>query len=226
LPIVYLLHGRWDDDTSWVDAEGGDAARAVERLVSAGKIPPVILVMPYLFPAPASERSYEEARNLAASWAWRLREGVASEYRVNTRHAAIAGLSFGGRLALDLGFGVLRSREWGPEPPTAIASLSGALGLDPGLDSASDDAIEGMLERRWPELVVRDGRAWKLLYLSAGTSPHGREPLEQAELLSRALQRCRIPHVLARRPGGHDWKSWRERLPEVLTSFAEAGALR
>jgi len=43
-PVVYLLHGRTDDHTAWI--QFGEMQRIVDKGIHSGKIAPMIIVMP------------------------------------------------------------------------------------------------------------------------------------------------------------------------------------
>src|SRR5215471_15857328 len=45
-PVVYFLHGLWNDHTSWTVARYGNLQEQVDRMIAEKKIPEIIMVHP------------------------------------------------------------------------------------------------------------------------------------------------------------------------------------
>lgn len=89
-PAVYLLHGLASTDSQWDDLGADEAA---DRLISAGAVPPLILVMPWEQSGQPLEQAITEA----------LIPEIEARYRTSAQRA-IGGISRGGGLALQIGF--------------------------------------------------------------------------------------------------------------------------
>ncbi len=96
-PILYLLHGQNFDEDQWLRI---GATRTADRLIAAGEIPPLIIVMPFdhSFKQP-SEYKFDEA------FLTLLLPRIDADYRTrpDRQHRAIGGLSRGGAWAIHLG---------------------------------------------------------------------------------------------------------------------------
>ena len=112
-PVLYLLHGMGDGDATW--ASVGRAGFIMDNLIAAKKAKPMIVVMP------AGHTRSTDAELRAQAWAARgddefikdfeedIMPYVEHHYRVRAdrQDRAIAGLSMGGRQALEIGMGHL-----------------------------------------------------------------------------------------------------------------------
>jgi S-formylglutathione hydrolase FrmB len=122
LPVLYLLHGHGDDETAWL--EKGRIAETLDRLIAAGRIAPLMVVMPM-----AGDSWYvDDARGhdgfgaVAHAMASDLVAGIDARYRTDAcrERRAIGGLSMGG-------FGAVLYAFDHPDMFTAAISLSGSL---------------------------------------------------------------------------------------------------
>jgi len=103
LPVLYLQHGGGDNDASWTTA--GKANFIIDNLLAAGKIKPMIVVMPMGHPSPGfymqpgidDDPYYKELFNDIMPY-------VEAHYRVSDKpeDKAYAGLSMGGLQALNI----------------------------------------------------------------------------------------------------------------------------
>jgi S-formylglutathione hydrolase FrmB len=134
-PVVYLLHGLGGRGTDWL-AMGGLAATA-DRLIGAGEIPPVIVVMP-----DGADSWYVDSAAVGGPGDYQTAIGrdliahVDATWRTAAHRGgrAIAGLSMGG-------YGALRLAFMRPDMYTAVAGLSAAVFPD----VATADAAPGGL---------------------------------------------------------------------------------
>lgn len=228
LPVIYLLHGRGDDMRAWL------AAKAVlDDLISAGRIPPLIAVLP---DAAMSRRAsfyidsrFSGADNLPAGQSVEtaltqdLVAYIDRHYRTRADRAGrmVAGYSMGG-------FGAVRFAFAHAEKFSAAIVLSPALYLGlPAEDSSMrafgafgagaekfDSEIYRALSQPWR---LRDASAQPIrLFLAVGDDEVVRDN-EQHSLTSDAAE---LHRVLRGVPGleiqfrvtdgGHEWRVWRE----------------
>src|SRR2546427_52128 len=108
-PTLYLLHGRGDDEHSWLNE--GHVEAVVNDAIASRRVAPLLIVMPYGFIRPQDQdvkaKRYlspppQELRPVVD----RIMADVEGRYRVlpGREHQAIAGVSMGSEQALDLVF--------------------------------------------------------------------------------------------------------------------------
>src|SRR5882757_9486414 len=227
-PTLYLLHGRGDSMTAWTQEKAD-----LDRLISTGKIPPVVVVMP---DAPWADRGswYVDSQYTGADYPGLpietaltrdLVQHVDRTYRtVNGRWArAIGGYSMGGAGALryvlahqEL-FGaalILSPAVYGPLPPSDSSVRDyGAFGV--GEQRFVDDRYEqlnytALLPRVNPDLPIH-------LYLAVGDKEYvNPDPADATHDLD--FEEAVVYNKLVRTPGitadwrvlggGHDWDVW------------------
>ena len=197
LPVLYLLHGAGDDDSSWT--KSGHANLILDTLLAERKAAPMVVVMPDGYAYPRSEGV--PANRQRADFEKDLLEDVVPfverNYRViaDRDHRALIGLSMGGGQALNIGLHHL-------DLFSRIAGFSaGANRVSPGgpfADVAAD-----------PEHV---NRSLKLLWLGCGDEDDLFEP---NQALSAFLTSKGITHTFFPSSGGHSWGNWRKYLAEV-----------
>lgn len=101
-PVLYMLHGNGGNYTEWTDSFLPEQA---DRLIVAGEMPPIIIVMP-----DDAETTYWANWSEGPRWGDYVAEDVVStidqRYRTlaSPRSRAIGGLSMGGLGALNLAF--------------------------------------------------------------------------------------------------------------------------
>jgi enterochelin esterase-like enzyme len=207
LPVLYLLHGYTDDDSTWVSV--GKANLIADYLLSKGRIKPMLIVMPYgqldsrvtdreAFAADFQEK-YE--RQLLTE----IMPYVEASFRASrdAGQRAIAGLSMGGFQAARIGMNH-------PESFSTIGMWSPAFFGDPadlfaGLSGASEELKKSL---RHVELGVGDKD--QLRFCSEG--------------IDRFLTSKRIPHDFAVTEGAHNWLLWRCYLVDFLPKFSDAAS--
>ena len=227
-PTLYLLHGRGDSMTAWTQEKAD-----LDRLISTGKIPPVVVVMP---DAPWADRGswYVDSQYTGADYPGLpvetaltrdLVQHVDRTYRtVNGRWArAIGGYSMGGAGALryvlahqDL-FGaalILSPAVYNPLPPSDSSVRDyGAFGV--GEQRFVDDRYEqlnytALLPQVNPDLPIH-------LYLAVGDKEYvNPDPADATHDLD--FEEAVVYNKLVRTPGitadwrvlggGHDWDVW------------------
>jgi S-formylglutathione hydrolase FrmB len=214
-PVLYLLHGLSDDDTTWL------RRTSIERYVSE---------LGWAVVMPQVHRSfYADEHDGGAFWTFvseELPDLVDRFFRVSPARADtfVAGLSMGGYGALKL---ALRQ----PDRFAAAASLSGALDLASLVgrtDVTSPDPrmfarILGPDQRLAPEddLLALVGRAdpavLPALHLSCGTED---ALLPSNQAFAAACAESGIALTTAFSPGEHEWGLWDATIVDVLAFFA------
>jgi enterochelin esterase-like enzyme len=210
-PVLYMLHGAGGDYTEWTDSFLPEQA---DRLMAAGEIPPMIVVMPN----DGGQTYWANWSEGGPRWGDYLTHDVVSvvdqRYRTLAHPAsrAIGGLSMGGLGALNLAFkhpevfGVVgaHSPSVRLEPDPALWFLQGQSFLDndpvwlaqnrPGLDSLT-------------------------IWLDAGTEDVWLPNIEavHATLVDEGLHP--IWHVF---PGPHEAEYWIEHVPDYLRFYGSA----
>ncbi len=208
-PVLYLLHGLSDDDTTWV------RRTSIERFVAPLGLAVVM---------PAVHRSFytDEAHGLPY-WAFLTEElpaVVADFFRVSQRRedTFVAGLSMGG-------YGALKWALRIPEKFAAAASLSGALDVAalqfrPEVRSDVDDRVFGNMtvagsgDDLFALLDGLDPDRAPALAVHCGTS----DPLlADNRRFSQALSDKGFGFLSDFGPGAHDWAYWDGRIQDVLS---------
>lgn len=200
-PVLYLLHGVGDTENGWIEI--GVANRIADNLLAAGKMKPLIIVMPLghaSFPGSASSTGNfnQTATAFEKDLLTEVIPYVENNYNVssNTKDRAIGGLSMGGRQTLNIGLGHL-------DKFSHILAYSAAV-RNPGQDSVilkflSDPAkINKALKVFWIGCGREDG-------LFAGN-----------QSLSDMLKQKGINHTFYPTGGAHTWTNWRLYLYESL----------
>jgi len=215
LPIVQLLHGVYGSHWAW--ALKGGAHLTAARLIAAGRLPPIALLMPSDGLWGDGSGYVRQAGSDAERWIIEEVPALARQLIAGCTERSpllVAGLSMGG-------FGALRLAGKHPRRIAAAASLSAIthaaqlLGLiaescEGWSDEAADRSVLAALTGArgpLPPLRIDCGEADALL--------------EANRELHRALERAAVRHVYAERPGGHDWPYWARTLEDTLLFFGE-----
>ena len=204
MPVLYLLHGRSDDETAWLRWS------AIERHVSGLRLAVVM---------PNGGRSFYTDQAIGYDYFTFISEELPTTMRAffplsgAREDTFVAGLSMGG-------YGALKWALVKPNAVAAAASLSGAVDIVGRERDAEWLANHGGVERAQAvgddlfalvdELPAADSPA---LYVSCGTEdrllPENRRFRDRAE--SRGLTL-----TYAEFPGGHEWRLWDEEIQRVL----------
>jgi S-formylglutathione hydrolase FrmB len=219
-PVLYLLHGLSDDDTTWL------RRTSIERYAAPLGL---AVVMPQVHRSFYTDEAYG-----GRYWTFlseELPELVASLFRVSDRRedTFVAGLSMGG-------YGALKWALRQPNRFAAAASLSGATDLPAVLASRERPEDPRMFERIFGDPPVAGGPddpRWLLgrtdpstlppLYLCCGTEDW---LIEDNIALRDRLAAAGAKVTADFGPGEHDWAYWDARIQDVLAWLplrAEAG---
>jgi putative tributyrin esterase len=208
-PVLYLLHGLSDDDTTWL------RRTSIERYVAPLGL---AVVMPQVHRSFYTDEAY--GGRFWTFVAEELPQLVSRFFRVSGRRedTFVAGLSMGGYGAFKL---ALRQ----PGRFAAAASLSGA--LDVAALARSTRAEDPMLWRRvfgeppvaggaddlFALLTAVDPAILPRLHASCGTED---ALITQNRRFVDACERAGIRVATSFGPGEHDWAYWDDRIQDVL----------
>ncbi len=241
---VYLLHGRGGSMEAWRQIH-----TELDRMIAAGKIPPIIAIMP---DAPSIQRAgyyvdsqFADGARVETAFTQELIAHVDASYRTQAhrRGRIVAGYSMGGYGALRFGlvhpelFGaaiVLSPAVYVPLPPRASSAREfGAFGRG---SVRFDEAI--YREKNYPAVLpaFEVARLPLAMFIAVGDQeqalPNPAEASHDLDYEAHTLYNRvrRVPGITARLrvlDGGHGWEVWRPALTEGLVfAFAQLGAAR
>jgi enterochelin esterase-like enzyme len=197
-PVFYLLHGWSDSDSGW--SAVGHANLILDNLLAAGKIKPMVVVMPLGYGDLAFVRDHgvwddpaiidHNTDLFTKALLTEVLPRVESEYRVSKDRngRAIAGLSMGGLESLEIGLTHTGQFAW-------IGGFSSAVhNLDYNKALASLDPKTADL---------------RLLWIACGTEDSLIDPNRK---LVDFLKTKQMPVTQIETPGLHTWLVWRDNL--------------
>ena len=197
-PVLYLLHGWSDADSGW--SAVGHANLILDNLLAAGKVKPMVVVMPLGYGDIAFVRDYSLWDDPAAvdhntdlfakALLTEVMPRVESEYRVSKdrNDRAIAGLSMGGLESIQIGLTHTGQFAW-------IGGFSSAV------HSANFTDKLTSLDPKTADL--------RLLWIACGTEDHLITPNRK---LVEFLKTKQMPVTQVETPGLHTWLVWRDNL--------------
>jgi S-formylglutathione hydrolase FrmB len=212
LPAVILLHGVYGSHWGWT--RSGGAHRTLARLIDAGEVQPMALVMP-------SDGLFGDGSgyvNEAETWVVDevLRAARFAVPGAGDGGVCIAGLSMGG-------YGALRLAGKFPDNYVAAAGMSSITHLDQmKIFVAEDVPVTYPLtaaEQGVADVLVAAGDRVPRLRIDCGTEDL---LIEQNRALHAALDAAGVAHDYVEYPGGHEWAYWRDHLDDVLRFFDDA----
>jgi enterochelin esterase family protein len=229
VPVIYLLHGTDSSGGDWLDQ--GDLATCADRLIAAGELPRVIVVMP-----DAENSWYVDSPPHSGAGAYgtaigrELPRWIEAHFPARRDGAgrAIGGYSMGG-------FGSLRLALAHPGNYAAVGVMSGAFWtfirpdsrIEGKLAEATQQIFGGSFGDPFEpkrflaespltlarELPAGAPRPAVMMISGANEVFHMREEQEAATPILRAAG---IPLETALTQGDHDWDNWRQMLPRIL----------
>ena len=197
-PVLYLLHGWSDSESGW--SVVGRANLILDNLLAAGKIKPMVVVMPLGYGDLAFLRTHDVWEDPAAidhntdlftqALLTEVLPRVESEYRVSKdrNDRAIAGLSMGGLESLEVGLTHTGQFAWIGGFSSAVHNLEYTkvlASLDPGTANL------------------------RLLWIACGTEDNLIRPNRK---LVDFLKTKNMPVTQIETPGLHTWLVWRDNL--------------
>ncbi|MBS0211341.1 MAG: esterase [Planctomycetes bacterium] len=196
-PVLYLLHGAGDDETGWTAY--GKAHWIADNLLAAGKIEPMLIVMPH---GHISNANVKGPSTVAEVFERDLLGDVIplveSRYRAKTDAGsrAIMGLSMGGSQSFFVG---LRNAD-----RFAYVGVYSSGILRDGKNETLDQVLAA------PDKYNQQLR-W--FWIGCGSDDRAFANVEQAD---SKLTSSGVRHTLHRSAGGHTWQVWREYLRITL----------
>jgi enterochelin esterase-like enzyme len=197
-PVLYLLHGWSDSDSGW--SAVGHANLILDNLLAAGKIKPMVVVMPLGYgdldfvrnhgvwddPAVIDHNTDLFTKALLTE----VLPRVESEYRVSKdrNNRAITGLSMGGLESLELGLTHTGQFAWIGGFSSAVHKLDYSKAL-------------GSVDPKTADL--------RLLWIACGTEDDLIDPNRK---LVDFLKTKQMPVTQIETPGLHTWLVWRDNL--------------
>lgn len=196
LPVLYLLHGNGEIESSWV--QYGRANLIADNLLAEGKMKPMVIVMPKGHAYKPDETVPEGAQptnHFKQDLLETIMPLVEKRFRIKTdqQNRAIMGLSMGGIQSFSIGLRQLDLFSY-----IGIFSAGGR-----------DAELIGQLAAN-PESA---NKKIKMLWIACGRFDRGFDGVQN---LNDDLMEAGIHHTFKPTDGGHDWINWREYLAEAL----------
>jgi enterochelin esterase family protein len=196
MPTLYLLHGADGENRSWTEL--GRAPAILDNLMAAGRLTPMIVVMPYgyAYPWDAGVAGDKQQADFLADLRTELIPFVEANYQVrrDRESRALAGLSRGGSQTLNIG---LRNLDLF----SRLGVFSAAGGATPETQFADVAANAAEVNRQL-----------ELFWIGMGTEDGG---YENAKKLAAFLTASEISHSFREIHGAHTWIVWRNFLNEM-----------
>ena len=212
-PVLYLLHGIFDNHTTWVHN-----TTIVRHAQSRG----FAVIMPEV------QRSYYTDMHFGHNYfsyvSDELPQLCRSLFGLTNRRARtfVAGLSMGG-------YGALKCGLRRPDVFSACAGLSAATDIKA---RAADYTNRPEMRSAFGEpAVVEDVDDLFALAYNAATLPPDKRPavliccgtedtrIDENRLLKFELKKCGVPVTYSEEQGSHDWDYWEKILPQVFDFF-------
>lgn len=214
-PVLYMLHGYGGSNTEWI---GYGLPEMADTMISAGQIPPMIVVLPQ------GDQAYwvnhaDDGERWGDYTAQDVVRQIDATYRTipDARHRAIGGLSMGAHGAMQLAmtypdtFGVVGMHSPTLRDYPSMAAFVGFFG---------DEAYFDMHD---PIHLVQDypDRAQQLkIFLDVGGQDT--EWHDRTVALHDLLTELGIAHAWSTWPGLHDAAYWSAHCPDYLRFYAAA----
>ncbi len=191
-PVLYLLHGSGDNESTWTAL--GRAHYILDNLLAAGKVKPMVVVMTdgHAAFAKVDPNRPKDRVPFTADFLEDVMPFAEANYRIETKPAgrAIAGLSMGGGQSLTIGLNHPELFGW-------VGAFSAAVGqpetafAKPLADPAATN------------------KALKLLWIACGKDDG---LLTRNKTFADLLEKKGIQHQYLATEGNHSWPVWRKYL--------------
>jgi enterochelin esterase-like enzyme len=234
-PVVYLLHGLGDDESSWL--EYGRISQIADEAIGAKQIVPMIFVMPQGF------RNYY-VNDYAGTFLYEdmfikeLVPFIDKQYRTipDSDHRAVLGCSMGG-------FGALVLPMKHPDVFSVSVPLSISVRTDAqymvedasewndqwgrlfgGVGTIGKDRITKYYQQYSPFHVFpkMEAKQWKHLKLFIDIGDDEYTLCRSNEELHILLRDLQVPHEFRVREGGHEFSYWRDALQNGLHFISDS----
>ncbi len=221
-PVLYLLHGKGDDQTGWI--QFGEVLHITDKAIKEGKSTPMIIVMP-----DANTNRVGYFNDIRGDWNYEdyffkeLMPYVEKTYRIKSekRYRAIAGLSMGGGGTFL--YALKHSDLFSSACP--LSTYVGPKNVDEVKYFTKRynnyEVSDELAEKYFPNhnaLSLIEKMSKKELnsvrwYIDCGDDDF---LYEGNSLVHLAMRKKEVKHEFRIRDGAHTWTYWRESLPEVL----------
>jgi len=234
-PVVYLLHGLGDDETSWL--EYGRISQIADNATSKGEIVPMIFVIPQGFRT-YYVNDYANTFRYQDMFIQELIPFIDSVYRTKAekKNRATLGYSMGG-------FGALILPLKNPEVISNCVPLSISIRTDKqymeedaeewdkqwgslfgGVGTTGNERITEYYKQNYPFHILAQNDLSKLnglkIYIDNGDDEYTLcRSNEELHILLRDKQ---FPHEFRVRNGGHEFSYWRDALGNGLRFISDA----
>jgi enterochelin esterase-like enzyme len=218
-PVLYLLHGKTDDQTAWI--QYGEVHQIADKAIREGRSTPMIIVMP---DADTGQVGYFNS----IDGQWRYEDFFFDEFipfiektyriRADRKYRAVAGLSMGGG-------GSFVYALHRPDMFSAAAPLSASFKENREIfrqyykiaPEIKGEVFENYFQRN-NVLALIDSLAAEDMntvrwYIDCGDDDF---LFDVNSLAHIKLRRKEVRHEYRVRDGGHAWSYWRTALPDVL----------
>lgn len=234
-PVVYLLHGLGDDETSWL--EYGQISQYADKSVESDESVPMIFVMPEAFRT-YYVNDYKGSFLYQDMFVKELVPYIDSLFRTkaNRQHRALMGYSMGGFGALNLhlkhpdvfgsavplSISVRTDEQYITEDASGWDDQWGRLFGEPGFKGK--DRITEYYKQNSPFYILPQMPAAEIKKLNIYIDNGDKEQTlcrsnEELHILMRKLN---IPHEFRVRDGGHSFQYWCSALPNALRFISDA----
>jgi len=234
-PVVYLLHGLGDDETSWL--EYGQISQYADKSVETDETAPMIFVMPEAFRT-YYVNDYKGSFLYQDMFVQELVPYIDSLFRTKAdrQHRALMGYSMGGFGALNLhlkhpdvfgtavplSISVRTNEQYMTEEASGWDDQWGRLFGEPGL--SGKDRITDYYKENSPFYILPQMPATEIKKLNIYIDNGDKEQTlcrsnEELHILMRKLN---IPHEFRVRDGGHSFQYWCSALPNALRFISDA----
>lgn len=196
-PVLYLVHGAGDSDDDWTSE--GRANVILDNLIAAGKVRPMIVVMPMGHTPYRPGVSIFNNQEFSDDLLLNLIPRIDAEFRTlpDAGNRAMAGLSMGGQHTFYVGL----------THPEVFRSL-GVFSI--GLGTGGEDEAK-IFGDKHAEALTRAAKDLRFMYLAVGRDDFVYGTVAPAR---RMLARFGIKHIYRETDGGHTWLNWREYLAD------------
>ena len=234
-PVVYLLHGLGDDETSWL--EYGQITQFADKAVESGETVPMIFVMPEAFRT-YYVNDYKGSFLYQDMFVKEMVPHIDSLFRTisDKQQRALMGYSMGGfgalilhlkhtdifGTAVPLSISVRTDEQYMTEDASGWDDQWGRLFGEPGFKGA--DRITDYYKKNSPFHVLSKMTAAEMKNLNIYIDNGDKEQTlcrsnEELHILMRKLN---IPHQFRVRDGGHSFQYWCSALPNALRFISDA----
>ena len=215
-PVLYLLHGFPGEPVQFLNI--GQVATTEATLVAAGRMKPMILVIPAGTRSLLTEEEWANGIRPGNDWetfiARDLVHAIDARYRTMPGARGIAGLSEGGYGALNIGL-------HHPGEFRVLESWSGYMVADniPAIFGRNPQLLAYNSPASWLHAVLPQVRAnGTYIWFYIGAS----DPLTaQNRAFAAELTALGVPHQFFVAPGRHNWGLWRGLMPQSLIIASE-----